>query len=73
MKLETVVPHWSHQAACQDHPVLWWFTQSEELTKRAIAVCQTCPVTLRCEQEADLRGETEGVWNGKPRHKVKTA
>lgn len=67
-------PDWQRDAACRGKPAEWWFPEGRGVhatasRRKAIAVCQTCPVIDQCEQYADSLNRTEmslvGVWAGK--------
>lgn len=62
---------WHHQAACKDLPVLLFFPpEGERQPERdlreanAKAVCNTCPVRMRCLEEALQRNDKHGIWGG---------
>lgn len=48
--------------ACADYDPDWWF--EEQHFARAVEVCQRCPVSTRCLNQALEAGETLGVWGG---------
>lgn len=67
--------NWRKDAACKDLPTEWWFDLhpkkqgktgrplwTEEM-KRAIAICQECPVKDECLDWA-LQNEDYGIWGG---------
>lgn len=45
-------PAWHADAACREYPRDWWFPQLGESTRRAVEVCQRCPVRGECLDEA---------------------
>ena len=62
---------WHHQAACKDLPVLLFFppegerqAERDNREARAKAVCNTCPVRMRCLEEALERNDKHGIWGG---------
>lgn len=57
---------WRDKAACLDHPAEWFTDPAPGDTRRAIGVCNSCPVKQPCldtaltiEPSADL-----GIWGG---------
>ena len=62
---------WQERAACRDQPVELFFgtdgepkAQRQAREARAVALCGTCPVRLRCLEHAGLVPERYGVWGG---------
>ena len=61
---------WREDAACRNHP--WpddFFSDGQKathrITRRAVAVCEECPVRTQCLQEALAAGpEQWGIWGG---------
>lgn len=56
-------PAWHRQAACRGMGPDPFFPMPGESTERARAVCETCPVTAECLDEA-LERPAVGVWGG---------
>lgn len=55
---------WQDSALCRDdNPELWFSTSSRD-RRKAIALCQTCPVIDECGREADRTDQRYGVWAG---------
>lgn len=54
---------WQDQAACLGHDPEMWF--DEKYYDRAIEICKSCPVILRCRDFG--RTSTCGVFGGVPR------
>jgi WhiB family redox-sensing transcriptional regulator len=55
-------PRWMDRAACRGRPGRWWFTASTR--RRAIRICQRCPVRDECLAYAIDYDEQYGVWGG---------
>jgi hypothetical protein len=55
-------PRSMNRAACRDRPGRWWFTASTR--RRAIQICQRCPVRVECLAYAIDSDEQYGVWGG---------
>lgn len=62
---------WHHQAACKNLPTLLFFPPEGERPAerdvreaKAKAVCDTCPVRMRCLEEALQRNDKYGIWGG---------
>lgn len=64
---------WMERAACADKPREWFFPERGQSTRRAIAVCRTCPVVAECVNYADRTGTQYGVWGGVIRKRAKDA
>jgi WhiB family redox-sensing transcriptional regulator len=74
--IASVRPDWHRHAACKGLTHLFFATHdpdeslgdniadSFELTKRARAVCATCPVRVECLTSAMDNSERHGVWGG---------
>ena len=43
---------WSLEASCKDHPVDLWFGAGELKQRKAIKICEGCPVRPQCLEEA---------------------
>jgi WhiB family redox-sensing transcriptional regulator len=54
---------WREQAECRSHPTRWFFPEQGETPRRAIAICNRCPVIVEC-REHGRRHESYGVWGG---------
>jgi hypothetical protein len=61
---------WHLAAACHGMDSEPWFSGNPTKTRRAVAICDRCPVKVICGREADERGEVFGVWGGVVRHKL---
>lgn len=57
---------WRAKAACQGMEALF-FPRSERQASRALAICESCPVTVKCGEYADAKGMDSGVWGGRLR------
>ena len=62
--------NWQEEAACRDLPVDWFFPEAGANSwhdlRRAVAVCETCPVIEDCLKYA-LTFEARalpGIWGG---------
>lgn len=59
--------NWRDKAACKKYPTEWWFplnsrnTDGEANRRRAIEICNSCPVAEKCLD--DSQGEI-GIWGG---------
>ena len=57
-------------AACRYHPADLWFPddpstpEGREQARRAIAICQECPLKVPCLAAAIEAGEDYGIWGG---------
>ena len=63
-------PNWQTEAACRDLPVDWFFPDAGPeawlLLRRAVAVCESCPVITDCLNYAlsfEYRA-LPGIWGG---------
>lgn len=55
---------WRKQAACEGYPTDWWFEDpTSEEGKRAIEICEGCPVKDECHEWA-MEHEDWGIWGG---------
>jgi WhiB family redox-sensing transcriptional regulator len=58
---------WNTQAACLNRDPQWWDHESHVMTrecKKAMAICNACPVRIECLTSA-LDNEVEfGIWGG---------
>ena len=56
---------WRERAACIEHdPDLFFPSGNKGPSKRAVAVCASCPVSADCRREALVTPRTVGVWGG---------
>ncbi len=62
---------WQHQGACRaSGDTLFFHPEGERGPRRrgrdakAVAICQTCPVLIRCRDYALATREPYGVWGG---------
>lgn len=55
---------WRADAACHDVDVEVFFAVDEASQREAVAVCETCPVRVRCLEHALATREHYGVWGG---------
>lgn len=65
---------WQSEAACRDNPQGEWFPEGRvddgrttyvpPAVRRAIAICNTCPVQVACREYALAADEKVGVWGG---------
>jgi WhiB family redox-sensing transcriptional regulator len=55
---------WERDAACRGYPEDLWFSELSADTRRAVAICDTCPVRRPCLDDAMVRNEVWGVWGG---------
>lgn len=66
---------WMLSGACVDmNPELWFTPPENPAVKQAVAICQTCPVRVRCLDYALATDSAWGVWGGlteKQRRKIK--
>lgn len=69
---------WMNHAACQNHPIEWWFPNHSQHDDRvgndhdtrhyyaqARVICDTCPVRAQCLNYALEHGERFGMWGGR--------
>ena len=68
--LEHLMLKWQEEAACRDLPVNWFFPEAGANSwhdlRRAVAVCETCPVIEDCLKYAlsfEYRA-LPGIWGG---------
>ena len=68
--LEHLMLNWQESAACRDLPVDWFFPEAGANSwhdlRRAVAVCETCPVIEDCLKYALSFGyrALPGIWGG---------
>ena len=62
VRTDTVDPVSSAQPACAAGDADWWFDEAQY--ERGRQVCSTCPVQVRCLDEALASGERLGMWGG---------
>jgi WhiB family redox-sensing transcriptional regulator len=59
---------WRHQAACKDQDPEYWFPVDAPgrtpAHRRAISICQSCPVQEECLTWALDNHEFYGIWGG---------
>jgi len=59
---------WRHQAACKDQDPEYWFPVDAPgrtpAHRRAISICQSCPVQAKCLTWALDNHEFYGIWGG---------
>lgn len=58
---------WVDNAACANHPNRdWWFSTNKTETRKAIRICEQCPVKTDCSLEAQSQEfPPVGVWAGR--------
>lgn len=54
---------WAIQAACKGKPTAWWYSDTPDHQRTALAICRGCPVKDECADAGRTRGE-EGIWGG---------
>jgi len=55
---------WQNEAACGGEDTDLFFSESRTDRKRAMEICQGCPVRTDCLNSALARGEKNGIWGG---------
>jgi WhiB family redox-sensing transcriptional regulator len=58
---------WNTQAACLNRDPQWWDHESHVMTrecKKAMAICNTCPVRIDCLTTALNDDIDFGIWGG---------
>lgn len=62
---------WRHRAACNGKDTNWWFPPQSGIStvmtpaaRRAVAICQSCPVAAACLEQAMNKPEHYGIWGG---------
>lgn len=62
---------WRHLAACAGHNTNYWFPHQKRnhtpitpAARKAIQICQTCPVQQQCLTHSLKQPETHGIWGG---------
>lgn len=55
---------WAVYAACKSEKSLIFFPQSKDEERRALAICNICPVMEDCLDHAFETSERFGVWGG---------
>jgi len=55
---------WRDRRACADRNVSFFFPSDRGGVKRAIKVCETCPVKAECLEFAICNQITDGIWGG---------
>ncbi|WP_101790981.1 WhiB family transcriptional regulator [Nonomuraea indica] len=70
---------WTDWAACRGQDLVLFFgpageKQNEKRHReaRAVAICDRCPVKLKCRQTAFVLKQDEGVWGGLGEEERKT-
>jgi len=62
-----MIQRWRMKAACADVDTDIWFpadTNASPAARRAIAICQGCPVRTECLDHAMALPEFHGIWGG---------
>lgn len=60
---------WREDAACRDSPTEWFFPDSvgikaQREKKKAVQICESCPVIKQCRETALANFESHGIWAG---------
>lgn len=55
---------WQLRAACRDADLALFYSTEEPDTRKALAICDGCPVREACLEVAMYRREAFGVWGG---------
>lgn len=55
---------WREQASCRGREARLFYPSTEDETRRAKAVCSTCPVRECCLEHALAKRERDGIWGG---------
>ena len=55
---------WRDEAACREHDADLWFSTSKRDERRAITICNRCPVMATCHSWARDTNQHFGVWGG---------
>ena len=55
---------WVYLAACSGHDPALWFPEGGASTDEAIAICERCPVRVRCAEWAIAERFDVGIWGG---------
>ena len=63
-ELSEYLGEWRMRAACKGLEWTPFFPNRGESTKEAKSVCDTCPVTVECLEDAVVRKEPAGVRGG---------
>ncbi|MCV7424369.1 WhiB family transcriptional regulator [Mycobacterium yunnanensis] len=59
---------WMQRAACANHPDPEVFFPTQWASpRRALAMCERCPVTTECLAHAKKIGANTGIWGGHER------
>jgi hypothetical protein len=59
-----------NNAACAGMPTEWWFPEKDakretiQNTKKAIAICESCPEIRKCQDFAIDNPCVQGIWGG---------
>lgn len=53
---------WQADAACKGLPTEWWYPERGDVTPKAKAICNDCPVQTECREYAI--DEQHGIWAG---------
>lgn len=65
--MKWTVPDWMEFAACAEVDPTLWFPESggEHVSKKAKAICATCPVKAECLELAEsIDPYPDGIWAG---------
>jgi len=60
------IDNWQTHGACKDHPELTWYPSHGESQTSQEAICDECPVRVRCLLFAIDQNEVDdfGIWGG---------
>lgn len=56
--------NWRELRACKDKDVSFFFPTNKGGAKKAMKVCETCPVKLACLEFAIVNQIMDGIWGG---------
>jgi hypothetical protein len=64
---------WRKMAKCVGLGDVMFPNADRELARQAIAICQTCPVTVECGAYAEAGREKGGIWGGRSRVRIRVS
>jgi WhiB family redox-sensing transcriptional regulator len=60
-------PDWQKPGLCRNYPANWWFPErgsNRREIEKVKAICQDCPIRVKCLEYALHHAEKFGIWGG---------